>query len=48
LSYRGDPPADAQDAARWAVTHGFTTIVLGDVPFKLWDGRAFVLRRAGR
>jgi len=47
LSYRGDPRADALDAARWAVTHGFTAIVLGDVPFKLWDGRAFVLRRPG-
>ena len=45
LSYRGDPAADVADAARWAATHGFVATVLGDGPFKLWDGRAFVLRR---
>jgi SAM-dependent methyltransferase len=47
LSYRGDPAADVADAARWAAAHGFAAIVLGDAPFKLWDGRAFLLRRSG-
>jgi predicted TPR repeat methyltransferase len=45
LSYRGDPAADVADAARWASTHGFDAAMLGDMPCKLWDGRAFVLRR---
>lgn len=46
LSYRGDPAADFADAVRWATAYDFATSVLGDVPFKLWDGRAFVLHRA--
>jgi SAM-dependent methyltransferase len=46
VSYRADPTADMADVARWAAAHGFTATVMGDVPFKLWDGRAFVLRRS--
>lgn len=44
LSYRADPAADAADAARWAASHGFVLGAAGDAPFRLWDGRAFVLR----
>ncbi len=47
LSYRGDFAADLADAERWALAHGFAAAVMGDAPFKLWDGRAFVLRRPG-
>ncbi len=47
LSYRGDPAADVAEAARWAPAHGFVATGLGDAPFRLWDGRAFVLRRPG-
>lgn len=45
LSYRSDPAADVLDAKRWAAAHDFVPAVLGDAPFTLWDGRAFVLRR---
>jgi cyclopropane fatty-acyl-phospholipid synthase-like methyltransferase len=46
FSYRGHPAADIADAVRWAAAYGFVGGVLGDVPFKLWDGRAFVLHRS--
>jgi SAM-dependent methyltransferase len=46
LSYRGDAAADRADAARWAAAHGFRLAVAGTAPFALWDGTAWVLRRA--
>jgi SAM-dependent methyltransferase len=46
LSYRGDPTADREDAARWAGTYGFRLSRNRDAPFTLWDAAAFVLRRA--
>jgi SAM-dependent methyltransferase len=45
LSYRDDPAADAKDAARWAATYGLQLEVMGETPFALWDGRAFVFRK---
>lgn len=45
LSYRNDHRADAADAARWATAYGFVPVTLGELPFALWDGCAFVLRR---
>lgn len=47
FSYGGGPAADIADAVRWASAYDLAASVLGDVPFKLWDGRAFVLRRPG-
>lgn len=47
LSYRGDPEADRADAGRWAAAYGFALIRDGEAPFRLWDGTAYVLRRAG-
>lgn len=46
LSYRTDPAADAADAHRWAVQHGLALDHAGIRPFTLWDGAAWVLRRA--
>jgi SAM-dependent methyltransferase len=45
LSYRADPAADRRTAAAWAQAAGFTLALAGAAPFRLWDGRAFVLRR---
>lgn len=45
LSYRGDLDADRADAARWAAAGDWTLAVAGAVPFALWDGTAFLLRR---
>lgn len=45
LSYGGDPAADIAHAVRWASAYDLAARVLGDVPFKLWDGRAFVLQQ---
>ncbi len=46
LSYRADPAADAADARRWAAQHGLILDHAGTRPFTLWDGAAWVLRRA--
>ncbi len=46
LSYRNDPAADATDIGTWAAPHGFQVTISGVTPFTLWDGQAFVLRRA--
>jgi len=45
LSYRGDPDADARDAARWAMALGMRLDICGERPFQLWDGAAFVWRK---
>ncbi len=45
LSYDPDPTADPARAARWAASLPFTVEQAGDAPFRLWDGRAFILRR---
>jgi SAM-dependent methyltransferase len=42
LSYRG-PEADEADARRWAVLRGLTLACAGEQPFRVWDGRAFLL-----
>ncbi|MBN8908616.1 MAG: hypothetical protein J0H99_18805, partial [Rhodospirillales bacterium] len=45
LAYGGDPAADIAHAVRWASAYDLAARVLGDVPFKLWDGRDFVLQQ---
>ena len=47
LSYRGDPGSDRADIARWADAFGLQIILNGTSPFAIWDGTAFLLRRAG-
>lgn len=37
---------DEADATALAEAHGFTVELAGERPFRLWDGRAFVFRRA--
>ena len=49
LSYRGLEP-DRADARRWAGANGLTLVCDGEQPFRIWDGRAFLLvkpREAG-
>lgn len=46
-SYRGDAAADAVDLARLAADAGFGVVRAGLRPFRLWDGVAFHLQRAG-
>ena len=45
LSYRG-LDHDRAAARGWASDYGFTLVCEGATPFALWDGAAFVLRRA--
>jgi cyclopropane fatty-acyl-phospholipid synthase-like methyltransferase len=45
LSYRGDPQADKEEAQAWAARHDLTVGLCGLLPFRLWDGAAFVLVR---
>jgi len=45
LSYRNDPALDAADLARWADGDDLRVVADGITPFKLWDGRGFVLRK---
>jgi SAM-dependent methyltransferase len=45
-SYRGDPEADRRDIAALARRAGFTPLVLGERPFTLWDGTAYLLQRS--
>ncbi len=45
LSYRG-AAHDAALARSWAERHGFETICASATPFRIWDARAFILRRA--
>ena len=44
LSYRNDAVQDHADASGWAAAHGYALEVAGVVPFKVWDGTAWVLR----
>lgn len=46
LSYRPEPEADRRDATDWARRHGLSLVQAGATPFRLWDGAAWVLRRA--
>lgn len=46
LSYRGDDAADRAVATAWAASYGFLLTRAGIRPFRLWDGTAFLLRRA--
>jgi SAM-dependent methyltransferase len=48
FSYRDDPDADRADAMALAQNHGFELLVSGAMPFALWNGTAFRLRRSGR
>ena len=43
LSYGRDASADWADAARWSAAYGLR--LAASTPFKLWDGRAFVLSK---
>jgi len=45
LSYRG-LEADRDDIARWSARHEFQVVESGAAPFRLWDGTAFLMRRA--
>ena len=45
LSYRGDPQGDKMEAQAWAAHHDFKVRLCGILPFRLWDGSAFVLVR---
>ncbi len=45
LSYRNDPALDSADLERWALDYDLLVEVDGLAPFRLWDGRAFVLRK---
>ena len=45
LSYRDSLAQDSADLARWARAYGMQVEADGVAPFKLWDARAFVLRK---
>ena len=45
LSYRPDPGDDLRDAAGWDAEFGLRLDIAGARPFRLWDGRVFLLRR---
>ena len=45
-SYRADPALDARELAAWGAPVGLALEIAGAAPFRLWDGRAFRLRRA--
>jgi ubiquinone/menaquinone biosynthesis C-methylase UbiE len=42
LSYRGLEPDEA-NARRWAATYDLDLTCKGEQPFRIWDGRAFLL-----
>lgn len=44
-SYRGDPALDRAEAAGWARASGLEIGLDGVCPFRLWDGRAYTMRR---
>lgn len=46
-SYRTSPDADSCDINRLARAFGMAVVVDGEKPFSSWDGRAFLVRRAG-
>jgi SAM-dependent methyltransferase len=45
-SYRGDAEADRDDVVALARRTGFSALLLGEQPFTLWDGAAYLLKRA--
>jgi SAM-dependent methyltransferase len=45
-SYRGDAGADRRDVVALARRTGFSPLVLGEQPFTLWDGTAYLLGRS--
>jgi SAM-dependent methyltransferase len=45
FSYRDDPGADTEDVMRLSAANGFTVLVAGQRPFRLWNGAAYRLRR---
>jgi SAM-dependent methyltransferase len=46
FSYRDDPELDKRDVARVAATVGLDVVDHGLLPFRLWDGMVFLLRRS--
>ena len=46
-SYRGDPARDCADAERLGAAAGLVPVMLGERPFRLWDGLAFHLVKRG-
>jgi len=47
FSYRDDTEADRRDVRRLCRTTGFSVVMNGAQPFKLWDGVAFRCRKTG-
>jgi SAM-dependent methyltransferase len=45
-SYRGDAKADRRDVLALARRTAFSTLVLGEQPFTLWDGTVYLLERS--
>ena len=48
VSYRGDLDLDSIELAELCDAHGLVPEVLGQQPFALWDGAAFLARRPRR
>ncbi len=48
FTYRGNPEADRMDVEELSGRYGFEVVVNGSLLLKLWDGRAWWLRRGGR
>jgi len=48
FSYRGDRARDRQDARALAEQHEFELLVDGELPFRLWNGDVYRMRRANR
>jgi ubiquinone/menaquinone biosynthesis C-methylase UbiE len=46
-SYRDTTAVDRSEVRRLSRTAGFTVTMNGAQPFKLWDGVAFRMRKAG-
>lgn len=48
FSYRGDREQDRKDARALAEPHGFDLLVEGTLPFRLWNGDVYRMRRQDR
>jgi SAM-dependent methyltransferase len=48
FSYRGDRARDRQDARALADQHGFDLLINGEVPFRVWNGDVYRMRKPGR
>ncbi|MES1184234.1 MAG: class I SAM-dependent methyltransferase [Myxococcales bacterium] len=48
FSYRGDRARDRQDARALAEQNGFELLVNGELPFRLWNGDVYRLRRTAQ